>query len=590
MRKISLLLIFSVVINSVAQDANLHYRYNPKIDPLENHAPLPPIREKRIFEERLKITRMLEQLSGRVDGNLSASNGSAMTDLATRTTQFIQAQRAITTEINAKQRAENPSAPPLVHIITAVPSTSVTTAKTPDVLSKASPQIQDLAANLEKASGNNEERWAHLESVWKVAQNGYKGVPEADRAALEQIYETYFDSEGLLNEAALGKEGGELTRNLGDGLNISQKSSQGKHIRRAINAGVSLATGPDEDGRVRGIGAITMSLGADAAYAEGDQKAGKFLLKAADTILGFIPLVSSANDLANIISGMATGYDFTGERMTAGDYALRSLGIVVGLIPAGGAIARTVGNGLKFGGQFLTRQFVKGALLVRLSGEGQQIARNVASLKSRVEVVTELGSLGATQAAIVKGLARHPEQLNTAKVFDGVIEASTRAPNLMEKIAVESPSELGHYAELVNESSAIKFTDEKFEIVQEMSREALDARRLINSGARTLYRTGKYGASKNNNSRIGEKVEGSIYWSMENPLTTKNFGDRYGIYSEGNDWVEIGTLREKVPFVTRKAPPGAYKKDGNLITTSGGGIEIVTPKGNVINTRHIPTR
>ena len=102
--------------------------------------------------------------------------------------------------------------------------------------------------------------------------------------------------------------------------------------------------------------------------------------------------------------------------------------------------------------------------------------------------------------------------------------------------------------------------------VQATTRDALLARTQVAEG-RSVYRIGMKGQSNTG--------RGAQFWSLEHPLTTPNFGQKYGI-PEANltniDFVETGIVRRDVPFITRPAPGVG----GNL----GGGIEIVVPQNS----------
>jgi hypothetical protein len=99
-----------------------------------------------------------------------------------------------------------------------------------------------------------------------------------------------------------------------------------------------------------------------------------------------------------------------------------------------------------------------------------------------------------------------------------------------------------------------------------MTKEALIARVQVAEG-RSVYKIGM-----KNQSNTGLE---SQFWSLENPLTTPNYGKKYGI-PEANlkniDFVETGIVKKDVPFITRPAPA--------VGDNFGGGIEIVVPKNS----------
>jgi hypothetical protein len=95
---------------------------------------------------------------------------------------------------------------------------------------------------------------------------------------------------------------------------------------------------------------------------------------------------------------------------------------------------------------------------------------------------------------------------------------------------------------------------------------AVEAAGKINEGA-PVYRIGTVGKS--------ETAEAQ-FWSLENPLTTPNYAEKYGIPQKNIDnanFIERGTVTPGVPFVTRPAP--GVGKNG------GGEIEIVVPPSGV---------
>jgi hypothetical protein len=94
---------------------------------------------------------------------------------------------------------------------------------------------------------------------------------------------------------------------------------------------------------------------------------------------------STAIDAAQLVIGMATGFDYTGTRMYSGDFALRGLGVVLGLVPSGSAIAR-------ISGVALDRAFATGAAFVRkLSLEQHLLAAATKSRELAIEIPQTIG-------------------------------------------------------------------------------------------------------------------------------------------------------------------------------------------------------
>jgi hypothetical protein len=100
-----------------------------------------------------------------------------------------------------------------------------------------------------------------------------------------------------------------------------------------------------------------------------------------------VPVAASVNDALQIVWGMATGYDYAGHPMSAGDYALRGVGIVIGVLPAGQAIVRV-------GGEVIDRAFVVGSRTIRELGLGRRVAVDLRSAPSAVaDVASAVGAV-----------------------------------------------------------------------------------------------------------------------------------------------------------------------------------------------------
>ena len=99
---------------------------------------------------------------------------------------------------------------------------------------------------------------------------------------------------------------------------------------------------------------------------------------------------------------------------------------------------------------------------------------------------------------------------------------------------------------------------------QETTNTALSAKSKIEDGA-TVYRQGAFGETK---------TLGGQYWATDHPLSTADYGSRYGLPGNtGSDWVMGGKVRSGSNFVTRSAP--------GIGSNAGGATEAVTESGGV---------
>ena len=152
-------------------------------------------------------------------------------------------------------------------------------------------------------------------------------------------------------------------------------------VRHEINRGVLALSHPDSlDSNHQStlLASIALALGADEAFQTGAHVEGQKLIQSAsklmDFTLGFVPALSSANDLVQMTYGMVTGYDYTGKRMLSSDYALRGMSAVLGMIPFAAQVAHASENILRLGGQVITDAFITGADLIRGSGFAPRMA------------------------------------------------------------------------------------------------------------------------------------------------------------------------------------------------------------------------
>lgn len=121
-------------------------------------------------------------------------------------------------------------------------------------------------------------------------------------------------------------------------------------------------------------GAVAMTIAASEAKANGDLEAAnrfKELAKVSvDIALGFVPVVSSINDLSQVVFGIATGRDYTGKEMRSADYAFRGVGIVLGFFPV-----------VRLGQFAINNSFMRGVELIK----------SYPALTQRFEVISKLG-------------------------------------------------------------------------------------------------------------------------------------------------------------------------------------------------------
>jgi len=112
--------------------------------------------------------------------------------------------------------------------------------------------------------------------------------------------------------------------------------------------------------------------------------------------------------------------------------------------------------------------------------------------------------------------------------------------------------------------------------IQSLSPSALEVRKQILKGNKTLYRLGTNGKSA--------PPEKAQFWSAEDPrIDSADYARKYGIPLENvihADYLVEAVLNDTTDFITREAPPAPGQ------TTSAGGIEVVVPPGSlrVVNT------
>jgi hypothetical protein len=212
------------------------------------------------------------------------------------------------------------------------------------------------------------EKWEGLDRIYRVKSFRLQDVPSGDRSSVIAAYDRYFDGNGVY-------KGNSASQSLCTGASLSLKSSPdsdvGLRVRDQVNkALVGYKTSQTNDAKAESAGALSFALAGDAAVSAGLKEQGTQYLNASaatlDLALGFIPIAASINDAYQIIHGIATGVDYAGRPMSAADYGLRAVGVVIGLLPAGAV--------LRVGEHVLDTSFLFGARLLRSSGAGAKFA------------------------------------------------------------------------------------------------------------------------------------------------------------------------------------------------------------------------
>ncbi len=196
----------------------------------------------------------------------------------------------------------------------------------------------------------------------------------------------------------------------------------------------------------------------------------------------------------------------------------------------------------------------------------------------------------SSQEAFVSNMKGKGFSEKAAKVlFEyGKNESAAKASTLAKSFEGLPPKVIAKYSALIEESAEISIK-RPFTITarQEMSREALDARQAVKGGLAPLHRVGDYGVTRANPARP-DFMESPTEWALENPLTTPDFNDKYGIFSNGKDFIEQADRKPGANFVTRTAEPGKFVDgSGKVIETQGGGIEVIIEQGGVTNVKHV---
>ncbi len=230
-------------------------------------------------------------------------------------------------------------------------------------------------------------------------------VQSTDKNAFKEVLSNYLTNDGYIKPQLFKLEDQEIVRRLTSQTisNGSQTNALKSEINRATIGYVASSTVEQKNNFSQGLWFL---YSADLAYSSQDNPDGDTLLKTAkeiiDFALGFIPVISSINDFTQIIFGLATGKDYSGNEMTTSSYLLRGLGIILGLLPLGGEI-------VKVGGKILNSSFVQGAKLVfKTSTQGIVNAINRIYKAKIVHVIESIGE--AFDDAYVSSIT--PEQLS----------------------------------------------------------------------------------------------------------------------------------------------------------------------------------
>lgn len=204
---------------------------------------------------------------------------------------------------------------------------------------------ETIAIEMNKA---NKELLKKIENENKINEAAQKTL-KAQRDELKKLENEHdLQNQNLLDEQGIIR--GEFVerpemRVLRDKITLqsSKFTDMGRQIRKTLNRALSALapSSPTEAIETMNM-SISFTLGADLAFADGDLVSADRLLKnglvVLDLGLGLLPIVGAVNDALQIGFGMFTGNDYTGQRMAAGDYALRAAGVVLWAVPVVGAI------------------------------------------------------------------------------------------------------------------------------------------------------------------------------------------------------------------------------------------------------------
>jgi hypothetical protein len=297
----------------------------------------------------------------------------------------------------------------------------------PPMLGVSAP-VQHMSAGL-KSAVDLRRKWDAVEPVWQAVVRGAdKDLSAVDAKVLTDTYDAYFTNQGLLRENTLGAELGAASRSIGDSLHTSLGTASGRQVRLQVNRNlVAAASAVDDDGRARAWGGVALAVGADEAFTAGKKQTAEQLINTsaavADSILGFIPIAGAVNDAGQILCGLATGHDYTGRAMTAGDYGWRGVGVVLGLLPAKAI--------LKVGGKILDRTFVLGGGVIRRLGLGSRFGKILAQEPGAVTDITTVAAQWTKRSEEIA------EELAARKSLGTVADILESSPGLQTKVAAE---------------------------------------------------------------------------------------------------------------------------------------------------------
>jgi hypothetical protein len=249
--------------------------------------------------------------------------------------------------------------------------------------------LTEKEARVREASDDPAKLWRELEPVYRVHSRRLAELPAPDRRAIADLYSLHFDENGIVRAEYLREDVRTLQAAASAALR-STDSSGAMEVRLQVNRALTLLSHTSDAQYEAAAGALGLALGADSALAEGSYASYEAMLPTIATMfdiaIGLTP-AGSANDLLQILHGMATGRDYTGAPMEAADYALRGLGIVFGVLPGGGAAVR-------IGSKQVHKAFVWGAELLRktnLKGRLFDVVRDTRALVGDfAEVVGEI--------------------------------------------------------------------------------------------------------------------------------------------------------------------------------------------------------
>ncbi len=188
-------------------------------------------------------------------------------------------------------------------------------------------------------------------------------------------------------------------------LKSNLNTPNGQRVRSVMSAALVSAPAsnlPGAENASFALGGGALAFAADSAICDGHEAEAESLLRLATTTidigLGFIPLVSAANDATQIALGLATGKDYTGQEMRSMDYGLRAAGVVLAIIPVGGV--------LRYGSVIVDRAMEVGAKIIRglesFAPFRKVVETNPSSINSAIRLTGALQPTTALEAAAVK--------------------------------------------------------------------------------------------------------------------------------------------------------------------------------------------